>query len=152
MIFRRIFTPVFILVLASSCSNSGQYGTKFNSQSSVSVEEGLQLFLSKGSAEQVISGKIGNVCQSEGCWFEYNTDSGVVFVDFQHKFEIPKNASGKTAVAKGSFGRDTTTVDQLKEYAKDDGKSETEINAIVKPEVRIVFTATGVNIVEAKKP
>ena len=41
---------------------------------------------------------------------------------------------------------DVVTVDELKHYAKDAGKSKDEIAKIKKPEVTYSFTSTGVYI------
>ena len=68
----------------------------------------------------------------------------VTFKDYG--FFVPKDCSGKTAIVQGKAYMDTTTVEMLKEYAKDDGKSEEEIAKITAPEIEMVFEAEGVII------
>lgn len=146
MKFSNIFLALILITIFTSCGSNGQYGQPFEATKAVPVTQALSMFNEKGSTEFIIKGEITKVCQTEGCWFYYKTDTSELFVDFGHKFEIPMNSTGKTAVAKGYFYRDTTSVEQLKEYAKDDKKTEAEINAITEPEVQVIFHATGVFI------
>jgi Domain of unknown function (DUF4920) len=146
----KLFCFLALTLGAVACANPGGYGEKITTAKTSDVREGLKLFQEKGIAENTLKGKISKVCQTEGCWFMFALDSGELFVDFDHKFEIPKDVAGRTATAQGHFYRDTTTVEQLKEYAKDDGKSAKEIEAITEPEIRTVFLATGVSIESEK--
>lgn len=71
-----------------------------------------------------------------------------VFVRFQdYGFFVPtEGAEGKRTVLQGEAFYDTLTVEALRHYAEDAGKSEAEIAAIQEPELRLAFTATGVMI------
>ncbi len=68
----------------------------------------------------------------------------VTFKDYG--FFVPKDASGRTVVIDGYAFNDTTTVAELKEYAKDDGASKEEIEKITEPQAELVFVARGVII------
>ena len=57
---------------------------------------------------------------------------------------MPKDASGLTAIIDGVAKIDVTTVADLQEYAKDDGKSKEQIAAITEPKKELVFEAKGV--------
>lgn len=71
----------------------------------------------------------------------------VTFKDYG--FFVPMDSKGSEVIMQGKAFADTVTVDMLKHYAEDAGKSTEEIEAITEPEVAIAFEATGV-LVEAK--
>ncbi len=71
----------------------------------------------------------------------------VTFKDYG--FFVPLDSKGREVVMQGKAYADTVTVDMLKHYAEDAGKSQEEIDAITEPEVANAFEATGV-LVEAK--
>lgn len=101
----------------------------------------------------VISGKVANVCQAEGCWFNLNLDSNrLLFIDFDHKFTVPKNLGGKDVLVQGSFYRDTISVEKQKHLAEDAGTSKSEIDLITSPKIELNFRAQGVKISSAAKP
>jgi hypothetical protein len=55
---------------------------------------------------------------------------------------------GKKAIIQGDLFLDTVTVEMLKHYAEDAGKSEEEIAQITEPSYDLGFTADGVIIAE----
>ncbi|GBL36289.1 hypothetical protein EMGBS15_18840 [Filimonas sp.] len=71
-----------------------------------------------------LSGKIDAVCQKKGCWMELkNTDGSAMRVTFKdYGFFMPKDCAGKTAIVDGMAKVEVTSVADLQEYAKDDGK------------------------------
>lgn len=91
-------------------------------------------------------GPIEAVCQKKGCWMELkNQDGSTIRVTFKdYGFFMPKDASGRTAIVDGFAKVEVTSVADLKEYAKDDGKSKAEIDAIREPLKELVFEAKGV--------
>jgi hypothetical protein len=94
----------------------------------------------------VVSGKINKCCQKKGCWMKVDLgDKKEVFVKFKdYGFFMPLDCSGSTAIMQGMAYADTVSVDDLKHYAEDAGKSEEEIAAITEPEVKYSFMASGV--------
>ena len=69
------------------------------------------------------------------------------FVKFKdYGFFVPLNADGSETIVYGKAFVDEVSVDELKHYAKDGGKSQAEINKIKKPEVTYAFMANGVYI------
>jgi hypothetical protein len=68
----------------------------------------------------------------------------VTFKDYG--FFMPLNSAGRSLVLSGIAMNDTTSVETLRHYAEDAGKSKEEIEAITEPEVELVFEATGVYI------
>lgn len=91
-------------------------------------------------------GKIDAVCQKKGCWMELkNADGSSIRVTFKdYGFFMPKDASGRTAIVDGFAKVDVTSVAELQEFAKDDGKSKEQIAAITEPKKELVFEAKGV--------
>ncbi len=93
-----------------------------------------------------LSGKIDAVCQTKGCWMELiNADNSKIRITFKdYGFFMPKDCAGKTAIVDGTAKVEVTSVADLQEYAKDDGKNKEEIAAITEPKQELVFEAKGV--------
>jgi len=70
-----------------------------------------------------------------------------MFVRFQdYAFFVPRNAAGHNVVMHGTAQLQTTSVEELRHYAQDAGKSPEEIAAITEPETRVTFFADSVYI------
>lgn len=121
------------------------YGQEFDTTSSVNFSQARDSFLSNGTAQANVQGNVGAVCQTEGCWFRFAEDDKIM-VDFDHAFTIPMDCKSKVIQATGNFYYDTTSVDMQKEYAKDDKKSQAEIDAITEEKVQLSFRAAGVHL------
>ncbi|MBP7535191.1 MAG: DUF4920 domain-containing protein [Chitinophagales bacterium] len=97
-----------------------------------------------------IKGKVEAVCQSKGCWMMLERTEGepmrVKFKDYA--FFMPKDLAGKTVVVEGIATVETVSVDLLRHYAEDEGKTEEEVNKIITPKTDISFMADGVLIVK----
>jgi hypothetical protein len=146
--------PFFILFLGflalASCKSS-QYGQKFDETGAITAKELKQKIASLGAGETVsatVQGKIAAVCQARGCWMNLDMEDGTVMMVRMkdHAFFVPKDAAGRTAVVKGEGYIEETSVEMLKHFAEDAGKSQQEIDAITKPKQEFVFRAEGVVI------
>jgi hypothetical protein len=95
-----------------------------------------------------VEGKINAACQTKGCWMTVDkSDGSTMRVSFKdYGFFVPKDCAGKQAVMMGRAFVDTTSVEDLRHYAKDDGKSKEEIEKITEPEYALSFEADGVII------
>lgn len=97
-----------------------------------------------------LKAKVEGVCQVKGCWMNLvadNTDESI-FVKFKdYAFFMPLDLQGDVIV-QGKAYREITTVDELKHYAEDEGKSAEEIAAITEPEEELKFMADGVIILK----
>ncbi len=105
--------------------------------------------LKKGDSVAVkFKSTIKDVCKKKGCWMQMDlTNNKESFVRFKdYAFFVPLNADNSEAIVNGIAFIDVVTVDELKHYAKDGGKSQAEINKITQPEVTYAFKATGVLI------
>jgi len=91
---------------------------------------------------------IKSVCKKKGCWMKMqlagDNESFVKFKDYS--FFVPLNADNSQAIVNGKAFVDVVSVDELKHYAKDGGKSTSEIAKITKPEITYSFLASGVYI------
>ncbi len=97
-----------------------------------------------------MTAKVDEVCQMKGCWMTLNLENGeqvrVRFKDYG--FFVPKDISGKDVIINGLAFLEETSVDNLRHYAEDAGKSEEEIAAITSPKNTFSFEADGVLIKE----
>ncbi len=104
--------------------------------------------LKDGDYTLVEPGTITDVCAKKGCWMRVNNDAGEeMFVRFQdYSFFVPRNASGHRVIMHGTAVKQLMTVEELRHYAEDAGKSAAEIAAITEPDEQIMFFADSVYI------
>jgi hypothetical protein len=101
-------------------------------------------------ANVVLTAKVSEVCQAKGCWMNLvdpaTGDSlNTLFVQFQdYGFFMPKDIAGREVVIEGVAYTEETSVEDLRHYAEDAGKSAEEIAAITEPVKEKKFMATGV--------
>ena len=96
-------------------------------------------------AEVKVTGKVKEVCKAEGCWLKMETATGSMMIKMKdHKFLVPLSMNGKTIVVDGTATRKETSVEMLKHYAEDAGKSKEEIAAIKEPKIEITMQAKGI--------
>ncbi len=96
------------------------------------------------------------VCQMKGCWMtlvpatETATDeSASTMVRFKdYGFFVPKDIDGRRVIVEGKAYYTTTSVEELRHYAEDAGKSEEEIAAITEPKQEMAFLASGVLLID----
>ena len=95
----------------------------------------------------VVEATIIDVCPKKGCWMLVTDGEQELFVRFQdYDFFVPRNAAGHRVVMHGTAVAQTVSVDELRHYAQDAGKSPDEIAAISEPETRVTFFADSVYI------
>ena len=127
------------------------FGEKFTLDKVMTEKEMLKKYksLKKGDTIYVkFQSDIKTVCKKKGCWMNLDlTDNNKAFVKFKdYGFFVPLNADGSESIVYGKAYIDVVSVDELKHYAKDGGKSQAEINKIKKPEITYAFMANGVYI------
>lgn len=127
------------------------FGEKFKVGKILTKDQMLKKYknLKKGDTIVVqFKSNIKSVCKKKGCWMKMelagDNNSFVKFKDYS--FFVPLNADNSLAVVNGKAFVDVISVDELKHYAKDGGKSVAEIAKITKPEVTYSFLASGVYI------
>ena len=131
-----------------SPENQTFYGSVIDTEAPISGTEMREVLAESGRAELRFEGEITATCAKKGCWMDVVSGEDTIFVRFlDYGFFVPtKGVEGKRTVVQGEAFYDTLTVPMLRHYAEDAGKTQAEINAIVEPEFRLAFTATGVMI------
>lgn len=130
--------------------STGNFGANINIEGAKPFETVFdELKKNPKGVNALLTGKISNVCQNKGCWMQVETEDKkqslhITFKDYG--FFVPKDAAGKTAYFKGIAKYDTTSVEDLRKMAKEEGKSDAEIKKITKPEINVSFVAEGVVI------
>ena len=93
-----------------------------------------------------ISGEVTEVCKKKGCFMKLKQANGedimVRFTDYA--YFMPQNIVGKKVVIEGKAKVTETTVERLRHYAKDAGKSQEEIAKISQPKKDVTIMADGV--------
>ena len=80
------------------------------------------------------SSKVNAVCQKKGCWIKINLDIKESMVRFKdYGFFVPKDIAGQRIIIEGVAFIEEVSVEALKHYAEDDGKSTEEIAMITRP-------------------
>jgi len=113
-------------------------------------------FLTKMSGQDSLAvkvkGSVAGVCQAKGCWMNIvskQPNQPEMFVKFKdYGFFMPKDIAGKSVIMDGYAFREVTSVDELRHYAEDEGKSKEEIEAITEPVEELKFMASGVLLLE----
>jgi len=91
--------------------------------------------------------KVNSVCQAKGCWMRLDLGENESFVKFKdYGFFMPKDIAGQEVIVEGKAFVEETSVDDLKHFAMDAGKSQEEIDAITEPELTFSFVSSGVLI------
>ena len=133
--------------------NFKSFGDSITTEGVISKEELLAKFetLKEGDTVEVkFRSEIKDVCQKKGCWMNMSlTEDKNTFVRFKdYGFFMPLNAAGSEAIVNGKAFISVETVEELKHYAKDAGKSQAAIDSITEPKVSYSFLSNGVLIKE----
>lgn len=133
---------------AGKAKKGTNYGVKVNKKGAISAEEMKASMADKETAEVKVKGKVIEVCKAEGCWIRMETAQGPLLIKMKdHAFLVPLALNGKTIVAEGTATFKETSVETLRHYAEDAGKSKEEIEAIKEPKKEIVLQAKGILVI-----
>jgi len=135
----------------NSSNDYAFFGDSITDDKAISNEEMLSKYdkLKPGDTINIkFKSKVKNVCQKKGCWMTLDLSSKKeVFVKFKdYAFFVPKNAQNQEVIVNGKAFVSIETVEELKHYAKDEGKSQAAIDSIVAPKTNYSFMADGVLI------
>lgn len=127
------------------------FGDSISKEGALSSTEMMKKFetLKEGDTIDVkFSSKINSICQKKGCWMNVALENeNSTFVKFKdYAFFVPMNAENKDVVVEGKAYVSVESIDDLKHYAKDAGKSQEAIDSIVAPKTTYSFMANGVLI------
>ena len=122
-----------------------KFGAKVTKKGAVTTDQLDALLADKKETNVKVKGKVVEVCKAEGCWIRMETPTGNMLIKMKdHAFLVPLVLNGKTIVAEGTATLKETTVEKLKHYAEDAGKTKAEIDAITEPKKEIVLQAKGI--------
>jgi hypothetical protein len=115
----------------------------------ISVND-LEKKMSDNKFDGKIEGKVVEVCQAMGCWAKLKKEDGstVMIKVKDHEFAMPKDIVGRTVVVEGKAELKETSVEMLKHYAEDAGKSKEEIEKIKDPKKEVIMMIKGVKVVQ----
>jgi hypothetical protein len=158
--FKKIALISAVLLFTASISFSQQFfGEKISTKKAISYEA-LLAKLEKMDAkskpiEVKVKGDVSAVCQVKGCWMKIVSKKDAakpqLFVKFKdYAYFMPKDLPGGQVVMKGKAYIEETSVDELRHYAEDDGKSPDEIAKITEPKRELKFMADGVVVLDKK--
>lgn len=130
--------------------NATYHGDTITADGAITTAE----LVAKMQTDSTYTGKVETVinscCKKKGCWMRVALADGkemkVTFKDYG--FFVPLESAGKPVIMQGHAYYDTLSVEEVKHYAEDAGKTEAEIDAITQPEAVLAFEATGVIIKE----
>ena len=140
---------VSIVVMAQPPKGPAKKGMNFGAKTTVSgaveANELTTVLADKATADVKVKGKVVEVCKAEGCWIRMETANGPMLIKMKdHSFTVPLALNGKTIVADGIAELKETSVEMLKHYAEDAGKSKDEIAAIKEPKKEVILQARGI--------
>jgi len=164
---KKLLILLLTMIFINSCKNDKKEATDTTIAGEVAYASFGELIPSEGaiSATEIynqyknlivgdtISSKvlatINEVCSSKGCWMKLDLgNKEEVMVRFKdYGFFMPLDAKGEVIINGKAFVTETT-VEELRHYAEDAGKSKAEIEAIIKPELTYAFEADGVLLKE----
>lgn len=127
--------------------SGANFGEKVEATKPITPQQLVMIMANKPEkkAEVKLKAVVTEVCSKEGCWIKVQGVNGNVMVKMKdHKFLVPMVLNGKTVIIDGTAEQKTTTVEMLKHYAEDAGKTKAEIDAITEPKNEIIIAAKGI--------
>ena len=130
--------------------NDGRaFGEPINEKGAISYATLMKKMEKSDKVKAKLVGQVSSVCKVKGCWMQVlpaNAETPI-FVQFKdYGFFMPLDLAGKAGLMEGEAYYAVTTVEELKHFAEDDGKSQAEIDAIKEPLKELKFMANGVMI------
>lgn len=156
---KPVLLAVAMLTMLAACTSAQSasnpqnsqtevFGEAFSAKKALSYDQLVSKMTTRDSMPAVVRGKVNGVCQAKGCWMTIMSeksgtpDMRVTFKNYG--FFMPKDIAGKFVTVDGYAIIETTSVEMLRHFAEDAGKSQAEINAITQPTRELAFVASGV--------
>ena len=151
---KKIFFLIPVLLLAFTLlaqppkgpADKGMtFGKKTTAEGAITASELPAKLTGAEAVEVKVTGKVSEVCKAEGCWLRMETANGNMLIKMEdHAFLVPLSMNGKTIVVDGVATLKETSVEMLRHYAEDAGKSKAEIEAIKEPKKEMTMQAKGI--------
>jgi len=137
----------------SADGSESYFGEKIDATGAQSLDEVISELASTEEVETKIRGTVVSVCKKKGCWMSVQSETGEeIFVKFKdYGFFMPLECEGQEVVMRGKAYTEVTSVDELRHYAEDEGKSEEEVKKITEPMSELKFMSDGVVLFAEKK-
>ena len=148
----KVFKFLLIAVVFQfGFAQQSNYGAPISNNKPLSISSLTSVYakLAPEDSETVVAKVVVNeVCQVKGCWLTFKLDDGeLVRVKFKdYSFFVPKDSSGDTFIIEGIAAVEEQSVETLRHYAEDAGKSKEDIMKINSPKRTKIFTASGVAV------
>jgi len=147
----KIIQYTFLAILLSgifACSEQTKFGEPVTEPEAITTDQLVERLDAELSFDVTVKGTISDACRSEGCWLEISSTAGTpVFVTYKNEaFTLPLGITGRTAIIKGRAFVDSTTVEEQRAEAKEEGLSDDEIMAIQETVYSLALEATGVEL------
>lgn len=160
---KKVLFIVFITAITFACKTESKteeisqesqemayasFGDKIEAEGALSASAMSERFKSLNAGDTLttkVSAKINEVCSKKGCWMKLDLgNEQEVMVTFKdYGFFMPLNAEGDVIINGKAYVTETS-VDELRHYAEDAGKTAEEIEAITEVEKTFAFEADGV--------
>jgi Domain of unknown function (DUF4920) len=165
MMYKFCFGLVLATLVMFSCKNQASttapvknagdgkhFGQTITTKGAISYDAMLAKMGKTDSLAAKVTGKVSAVCKAKGCWMEIVSDkpgAPVMTVKFKdYGFFMPKDIAGRSVTMDGYAFTETTSVDELRHYAEDAGKSKEDIMKITQPKTELKFMAHGVVLLD----
>lgn len=134
-------------VLASTYSS---FGDQISEKDYLSSEEAYAKYQTLKVGDTInlkFGSSIEEVCSKKGCWMKLpagETEETIMVRFKDYGFFMPLDSKGNEVIVEGKAFVKEVSVEELKHYAEDAGKSKEEIAKITKPKLELAFEANGV--------
>jgi hypothetical protein len=127
-----------------------KYGDIKSTDGAIDIAELPGELEKKGTVTTKLKAKVLDVCPNKGCWLSLAiNDSTEAFVKMKdYAFFAPLAIKGKTIILDAKASYKTISVEELKHYAEDAKKPQSEIDAIKEPKKEVRLLASGIQVVE----
>ena len=127
-------------------NEAGGYGAVIAVEASMTTDE---LIVAMGEATEMpatVHGTVTVACQMSGCWMKmpYGEDEAMRVSFKDYGFFVPKDLAGTDVVVAGVAKKTEVSVETLRHFAEDEGKTAEEVAAITEPAWEVEFVADGV--------
>jgi len=157
-----LYTTVCLALLLAACkapqkstvSPLGEnVGASISNPNPIDFAQLMSKMSQQDTVKTHLKAKVEGVCQVKGCWMNLVPTEGTaeesIFVKFKdYAFFMPLDLAGSEVIVDGIAYREVTSVDELRHYAEDEGKSAEEIAKITEPAEELKFMADGVIILK----
>ena len=148
----------FLVAISGAMAQDQFFGAKIKTKKAVAYDvllPKMEAMTAKSEPIEVkVKGTVKGICQAKGCWMTIQPKEAgkpALFVKFKdYAFFMPKDIAGREVVFQGKAYVEETSVDELRHYAEDAGKSADEIAKITQPEREYKFMASGVAVLAKK--